>query len=355
MRPIAILASISAAVLILSFSTVIPSYREPGRTAARGTLVSFRPLPDRPFIVPSSKQINGSYQHISGGAIAAMAWSSDGKCLALSRGFGATTHRLCLVDVTNNCALTPLRSNLPWAAAMSFSHDNSQLACASVNGKLELWNIASRIIVDSYPTDTYGLSVCKFTPQSEFLALVGRGGLIKLLNPKSKSIDQTIRIGNPFTRNLAFIQQHDLLLHDGRDGGAVIRNCEGGAIIKVLKGNSDLARIAVASNGNNAVIGGTDGKLTAIKLPTGDAIWTQATLPMLCVAYTAASEGAILTLESDGCLRYYSNLDGKKLATVKLDKFPVKDYCEASFAPDGRFLAIAYSWGVCVYTLQAVE
>jgi len=354
--PAAIGAGVAAVVIAaaaVAFSLHHGS-RPPAVTAAHQPVrVGATALSDYSYL-----RVLGSVGHVSG-----LAFSPDGKSLAIAEGYGNDSTGLWDVATGQSVArLTdPAPRNVmnPGVYGVAYSPDGTVLAASDGDGDIYVWDTATRKLTDRIP----GGGAIAYSPNGQML-VVTSGHNTNLWD--AASMEHLIPLSDPTSDSpdaLAFSPDGDILAAGNPDGSISLWNVPGKRLITELAvpaaaafspASSPVSSIAFSPDGKTLAVGNSDGYTY---------LWNVADEQLsdtLIDPGTSSGHPSIVAFSPDGTV--LASGDGKtylwNMTTAQPRRIgSVTDphgagVVQLAFSPDGRTLATGdgngsvYLWAV---------
>jgi WD40 repeat protein len=222
--------------------------------------------------------------------------------------------------------------------SLAFLQDGRVLACALIDGTVQLWNTENGQWVRTFPTKANGHAVVAAAPDGQTLAYVGADYVVHLWNASEDTQDVPLRAHADVVNAIAFSPDGKLLATSGEDMKVVVWDLATHAPLRTLAARAAVLALAFAPNNRMLAAADAAGAVQSWEVPGGGEL-----------AYTVAQDDALTTLA-------YSP-DGKWLATagqqnfiklwrvgVERDDRVFKDAPEVAnaiaFSPDGKWLLL---------------
>ena len=202
--------------------------------------------------VSSGTKINSFKTHA-----ATLAISRDGNYLA------TVGRRSKIWDIRNPKGIVEVQtlphdeSVLIWT--VDFSPDGKWLACGDENGKLEIWDVQHRQLVQSVKADSDRILSVQFSTDGNFLASIGLYNHTLWRTPEWETHGKIM--GEAAGLDIAFSSNNTAYATTDLDG-AVLRSAINGERITSLRGTTDATwTVAFSPDGRMLATGGEDGAL----------------------------------------------------------------------------------------------
>ena len=102
---------------------------------------------------------------------------------------------------------------------MAFSRDGSQLATASDDGSIKLWDpVTGREAGDALEGDSESWQAVAFSPSGDLVAGAGHEGQVTLWDSHTRAVVRTLRVGEHPVLAVAFDEDGSRLAGAGEDG-----------------------------------------------------------------------------------------------------------------------------------------
>ncbi len=258
--------------------------------------------------VASRKKIF-QYRSAEGSAIHAVAFSPDGKWLAVASGQRDKAGTVDLLDTAGGKRYAKLQGHDDLVTALAFSPDGKTLATASYDGTARLWDAtgAERVAVR---VGTGRVFAAAFSPDGKVLATAGeekvlkeegKGDSLRLLDAATGRELRRVRGHDGLVTSVAFSPDGKVLASGGADKTTRFWDVETGKELAALKGHQDAVRaVAFSLGGRLLATGSLDRtvKLWDVKALKEVATLKGHSLGVLCVAF--APDGKTLASGSGG-------------------------------------------------------
>ena len=172
--------------------------------------------------------------------------------------------------------------------SVTFSRDGRYLAAGDDDGTVRLWGLAEEIEAREFTHHEEGVWALAFSGDSQWMASADRSGVIRILDPESGAIRQTLDAAGPVW-SLAFAREERLLLA-ATDSQIEFWSFESGERERaVLLPSGRITRMALSPSGDRIATASTDGRVRifdaglgalVLELPVDeDLIWSVAFSP----------------------------------------------------------------------------
>jgi len=283
------------------------------------------------------------------GGVTAVAFSPDGKLLAI--GYGDGTARLWN-PATEQAVGTPLRAGTGTIGAVNgvaFSPDGKLLATADADGTVRLWNPAGGQAPLASYTGIGGVNGVAFSPDSKLLATADADGTTRLWNPAGGQAALASYTGNGAVNAVAFSPDSKLLATADADGTVRVWNPAGGqAPLASYTGNGAVKGLTFSPDSKLLATADADGTVGLWNTATGYEVGAPLaadTGPVPGVNGVAvSSDGTLLaSADADGTVRLWSTATRRAIgSTLRAETGPGLGGVNAvAFSPDGTLLASA--------------
>ena len=262
----------------------------------------------------------------------AVAFSPDGKSLAVSSGIGLWLYE---VDTSRALALLPSASPL---SSVVFSPDGTTLASGSRDGTVKLWDVATRATIASLERHTDGVRSVVFSPDGTVLASGAFDNTVKLWDVATRAIIATLEGHTGGVNSVVFSPDGTVLASGAWDNTVKLWDVATRAIIATLEGHSDLvASVSFSPDGTVLASGSQDGtfKLWEVGRETNSATLFGHTGGISSVSFSP--DGTTLASGAwDNTVKLWDVGTRENTATLEGHTLWVRS---VSFSPDGTILA----------------
>ncbi len=298
-----------------------PQPTSPSMARARNTI---------PEIAPS-KQVHA--------AISALAWSPDGKLVALG-----AFQEVRLVDSITSQTVATLPGHAEQVRAVAWSPDGMLIAAAGglpgQKGEIKLWNVATRTVTQTMAGHRDCIYAAVFSPDGKTLATASYDKLIKIWDTATGKEIRTLKDHIDAIYALVFSPDGTRLISAAADRSVKVWNAATGERLYTMSEPIDgLNALAIAPKGDLVAAGGIDKNIRIWQLGP-----TSTTLKSTLIAH----EDSILQLSwsPDGKVLISSGADRTIKAFSVPDLEQLTDWPSQSdwvtalkFSPDGKRFA----------------
>lgn len=262
-------------------------------------------------------------------AIQALAYSRDGKWIALAREDG----RISIRNAADGKVARELDAFADVAACVAFSRDSSRLAAGSFDRSIKVWDMASGDQLAELRGHTNWVFSIAFSHDGSILASGSYDKSIKLWNIAEAKETATINGHTAGVRSICFSNDGTQLVSAGADRTAIVWNLADHSQISVLKGHAAAIRaVAWSPDGSTVATASED---ASVKLWT-TTDWTErATLPgtdgvmFWCLAFSPAGR-TLAAGAFNGSVKLYDPVGAKERKTLQGPNEPIT---AVAFAP----------------------
>ena len=308
---------------------IIRRYIESGAPQPSGPVVT-KARNTIPEIAPA-KQVHA--------AVSALAWSPDGKLLALG-----TFQEVRLINPADSQTVATLQGHAEQVRAVAWSPDGKLLAAAGglpgQKGEIKLWNTATRTLARTIPGHRDCIYAAVFSPDGKSLATASYDKLIKIWDTETGKEIRTLKDHIDAIYALAFTPDGTRLISASADRSVKVWDYATGERLYTMSEPIDgLNTIVVSPKGDFVAAGGLDKTIR---------VWQLGPKAAMLKSTLIAHEDAILQLSwsPDGATLISSSAD----RTIKAFSVPAleqrgdwpkqSDWVTAlQFAPDGKQFA----------------
>lgn len=199
-----------------------------------------------------------------------VAFSRDGRWLAS----GTNDRSIRLWQIATGREMPKLSGHTGWVKSVAFSPDSRLLASASNSGEVKLWDVNTGHEKFSVAYGQERLHTIAFSPDGKLLASAGTGQTVHLLDLNTKQ-SRTLAGHQGEITGLAFIPNSRLVASGSTDKTVRLWDTSPASVASVVKTFAPLADQinAIASNfdGTTLAAGTADGKITLLKVASGEA------------------------------------------------------------------------------------
>ncbi len=262
-------------------------------------------------------------------AIQALAYSRDGKWLAIAREDGRISQRTAVDGKVHR----DIAAFEDVAASVAFSPDSKLLASGSFEKLIKIWNVESGELVAQLSGHGNWVFAVAFSPDSKMLASASYDKTVKIWSLDCKEL-ATLNGHTAGVRAVAFLPDGKHLISGSSDRTAIVWNVETRQQVTTLKGHTAAVRdIACSPDGTTVATASEDSTIKLWK--TTD--WTERAVAkgadgvmFWCVAFSP--QGRTLAGGTfDGNVKLFDPSDGKERSTLT---GPTDAITSVTFAPD---------------------
>jgi WD40 repeat protein len=251
------------------------------------------------------------------GAVNDLKFSPDGKLLAVAGGQPSAKGDLRLYEVGVWKLLATLRGHDDVIFSIAFRPDGQQLASASFDHTVRLWDVPTRTPLRSYPHHSDFVYAVAFSPDGKLLASASKDRTVQLFEPETGKRVFTLSGMEQDVMALAFSPDGKAIISSGFEPGIYWWNPRTGEKIKIQGGHGiAVHELAFSKDGKRIVSAGADRTLRTWDGATGAA---GKALAVGSIPYAAAisPDGKRLASGSfDGLVRLWDEASGRLLVVL---------------------------------------
>jgi WD40 repeat protein len=287
-----------------------------------------------------SQGVTGILHGASGGAIAAVAFTRDGRTLATASDDGTVQ----LWDTATRTPRGPPLSAVGSAVySVAFAPDGRTLAAGSYDGTVRLWNTQTRApLGPPLRTDGQPINSVAFAPDGRTLAAGSYDGTLGLWNTQTRALlGPPLRTDGQPINSVAFAPDGRTLAAGSYDGTVRLWNIATRSQLgpALRQSSASVFAVAFSPDGRTLATGSQDGTVRLWNIATrsqlGPAL-RQSSASVFAVAFSP--DGRTLAAGSyDGAVRFWNPETRQQLGGAR--STGGSGVFSVAFAPDGRTLA----------------
>jgi WD40 repeat protein len=260
-----------------------------------------------------------------------IAFSPDGRCIAAS-----ADETVKIWDVSELQEVASLKGHTGKVRRVRFSPDGLQLASASDDGSVKIWNVPSQ---ETAPEKGMSFPSVAFSPDGTRMASYGAA---KVRFWDAITVQEiAVHKGDIETTGWVALDPEGARIAKGGSTGTItISNLSTGNIVATLKGHTgSIRRVALSPDGARAASAGRDGTVRVWDVPSGRTIVTLQGIPQVVRVIAFSPDGERLAWDYIPSVVKIWDIDGRnEVATLRGHKSFV-DF--VAFSRDGLRIASA--------------
>jgi WD40 repeat protein len=197
--------------------------------------------------------------------IRSLAFRGDSRGLASAGNDG----RLILWDRDRDWAIADQIDELPALYRVRFSPDGAQLAAIGFHSQLMMFGAAGQVRVESRCKDPRGLA---YDEAGRRLAVVGKGGKLWVLDPRSGESLNEIDLTTSRVRDLAFLPETTCVVVVGEDGTVSVADIETGQQVRRIDLLPCKLFVIAAIDRDRVAVAGSDNRIRIVNCQSGQVV-----------------------------------------------------------------------------------
>lgn len=197
--------------------------------------------------------------------IRSLAFRGDSRGLASAGNDG----RLILWAPERDWAIADQVEDLPALYRVRFSPDGSQLAAIGFHSQLMLFGAAGQVRVESRCKDPRGLA---YDETGRRLAVVGKGGKLWVLDPRSGDSVNETDLKASRVRDLAFLPETSCVAVVGEDGTVSVADIETGRQVRRIDLLPCKLFVIAAIDRHRVAVAGSDNRIRIVNCQSGQVV-----------------------------------------------------------------------------------
>jgi WD40 repeat protein/beta-lactamase regulating signal transducer with metallopeptidase domain len=273
--------------------------------------------------------------------VGAVAFSPDGKRLAMAAGWIGTSGEVRIWDVDKGRTVATVRTPRH-VRSVAFSPDGKILASAEFDGTVKLRDPATAAVRATLGTHKDGVNSAAFSPDGKSLAAAGLDNDISIWDVATAKRRRLLKGHSDFVLCVAYSPNGKTLVSTSRDKSAILWDVETGKIRATLKGHSEAVEFAAfAPDGKTVATGAWDGTVKLWDAAQGK---EKSTLQgpggiIFCLRYSP--DGKTLAVSGPGSQGKVQLWDTGNPNVPDVLETEVQGIYGLAFSPDGKRLAVS--------------
>jgi WD40 repeat protein len=215
-----------------------------------------------------------------------------------------TLHRVNFTDADLQSSL--FADRLGSVLSIGLSPDNKILATGDANGNVNLWQLATRQLLQQIKAHNNLVWSSIFSPDGSILATSGEESIVKLWDVATGECRQILAGHTAPIFKIAIHPNNRHLVSGSHDCTAKLWDLATGECLRTLVGHPAQIRSIAIVGTDKIITGGMDGTLKLWELETGACLWTQAAHPKEINSIATHPDGKlIVTASSDRTLKIW--------------------------------------------------